>query len=217
MGEEREPPRDPWEGGECAGQLEVGLQPQLAGHPHKGHGTSMRGVVPPYVRASPSISRHAPPSRVRGTPYRPYPSRRGGRPAGFSAIRERRGNHKQENVTGHRARPRANLRVPPRRDVGIPPGEAFSRRVKRKERGKWGKIKGGGLGGGRGREEVSEWGDVRVQLETNKTLVKVLAQDPWRHQVLCSRSQRVLFLNELKSHLPLSCSIHQATSRESLT
>lgn len=80
-----------------------------------------------------------------------------------------------------------------------------------------GEDKGGRVGGGRGREEVSEWGDVRVQLETNKTLVKVLAQDPWRHQVLCSRSQRVLFLNELKSHLPLSCSIHQATSRESLT
>lgn len=93
MGEEREPPRDPWEGSECVGQLEVGLQPQLAGHPHKGHGTSMRGVVPPYVRASPSISRHGPPSRVRGTPYRPYPSRRGGRPAGFSASRRSAGHH----------------------------------------------------------------------------------------------------------------------------
>lgn len=67
------------------------------------------------------------------------------------------------------------------------------------------------------REEVREEGDPRAQVETNKTLVKVLAQDPWRHQVFYLGSQRVLFLNELKSHLPLSCSIHQATSRESLT
>lgn len=67
------------------------------------------------------------------------------------------------------------------------------------------------------KEEVNERGDPGAEVESNKTLVKVLAQDPWRHKVSYLGSQRVLFLNELKSHLPLSCSIHQATSRESLT
>lgn len=69
----------------------------------------------------------------------------------------------------------------------------------------------------RGVTEMNESGDPGAEVETNKTLVKVLALDPWRHVVSYLGSQRVLFLNELKSHLPLSCSIHQATSRESLT
>lgn len=68
-----------------------------------------------------------------------------------------------------------------------------------------------------GTEEVNDSGDPGAEVETNKTLVKVLALDPWRHMVSYLGSQRVLFLNELKSHLPLSCSIHQATSRDSLT
>lgn len=66
-------------------------------------------------------------------------------------------------------------------------------------------------------EEVNDSGDPGAEVETNKTLVKVLALGPWRHVVSYLGSQRVLFLNELKSHLPLSCSIHQATSRDSLT
>lgn len=47
---------------------------------------------------------------------------------------------------------------------------------------------------------------------TNKTLVKGPAQGPWRHWAFYLGSQRVVFLNELKTHLPLSCPIHQATS-----
>lgn len=51
-----------------------------------------------------------------------------------------------------------------------------------------------------------------TQVETNKTLVRGPAQDPQRHWAFYLESQRVVFLNELKTHLPLSCSIHQATS-----
>lgn len=87
-------------------------------------------------------------------------------------------------------------------EVVIPPN------MRRFHRGGEGE-KGGEMGQGEG--------DLGTQVETHKTLVKVLAQDPWRHQVFYFGSQRVLFLNELKSHLPLSCSIHQTTSRESLT
>lgn len=58
------------------------------------------------------------------------------------------------------------------------------------------------------------WGD---KMGINKTLVKELVWTLWHHWAFYSGSQRVLFLNELKSHLPLSCSIHQATSREFLT
>lgn len=56
-----------------------------------------------------------------------------------------------------------------------------------------------------------------TQVGINKTLVKELVWTLWHHRAFYSGSQRVLFLNELKSHLPLSRSIRQATSWEFLT
>lgn len=53
---------------------------------------------------------------------------------------------------------------------------------------------------------------METQVGTNKTLVRGSAWDLWRHWAFYLKSQRVVFLNELKTHLPLSCSIHQATS-----